>query len=207
VPRRLPENTLPSFEAALALGADGIELDVHATADGVVVVHHDPMLRDGREIRRTEWDQVRASRVAPDVGIPTLLEVCDVVRDRAELFVEIKGAGIEDAVVDVLRGHAGTAAIHSFDHELIGRLSRRGVPHRLGLLIENAPTEPRAVMKRYGALDLWPERRVVTPQLVSDVHAFGGRVLPWTVNDRKDADRLRHWGVDGICTDDVTMLD
>ncbi|MEO8560690.1 MAG: glycerophosphodiester phosphodiesterase [bacterium] len=206
MPLRFPENTLPSFEAALALGADGIELDVHATADGVVVVHHDPVLEDGREIRRTMWDQVRAARVAPDVGIPTLLEVCDVVRDRAELFVEIKGDGIEDAVVDVLRGHAGTAAIHSFDHMLIARLSRRGVPHRLGLLIENAPAEPRALMKRHGALDLWPERRVVTARLVSDVHAFGGRVFPWTVNDGTEAVRLIAWGVDGLCTDDVTIL-
>ena len=45
MPRRLRENTLPSFAAALAAGADGIELDVHATSDGVVVVHHDAVSR------------------------------------------------------------------------------------------------------------------------------------------------------------------
>jgi glycerophosphoryl diester phosphodiesterase len=206
LPRRHPENSLPSFEAALALGADGIELDVHATADGVIVVHHDPALRDGTEIRRTVWSRVRERSIAPGVPIPTLDDVCRLVGARAELFVEIKGERIEDAVVDVLASHGGTAAIHSFDHALIGRLARRGVPHRLGVLVESELGDPRTAMERFGASDLWPERSVVSAQLVRAVHAFAGRVLPWTVNDPAEAARLIQWGVDGLCTDDVSLI-
>jgi glycerophosphoryl diester phosphodiesterase len=206
LPRRHPENTLPSFEAALRLGADGIELDVNATLDGVIVVHHDPVLRDGTEIRRTTWSRLRESLVAPGVPMPTLGEVCRLVGACAELFVEIKGGGIEDGVVSVLADHTGTAAIHSFDHSLIGRLARRGAPHRLGILVEVAPSDPEAAMERCGASDLWPERSVVSAQLVRDVHAFAGRVIPWTVNDRAEATRLVEWGVDGLCTDDVSLL-
>jgi glycerophosphoryl diester phosphodiesterase len=206
MPRRFPENTLPSFEAALAAGADGIELDVHATSDGVVVVHHDARLRGGAEIRRTPWARVREHRVAPQVAVPTLDDVCRLVGDRAALFVEVKGAGIEDAVINVLDGHACGAAIHSFDHALIGRLAARGGVHRLGLLFDEPPTDARASLTLHGALDLWPESGLVTERLVRDVHAMGGRVLPWTVNDRATAVRLAGWGVDGICTDDVSIL-
>lgn len=206
MPRRFPENTLPSFEAALAAGADGIELDVHATSDGVVVVHHDPHLHGGAEIRRSPWATVREHQVAPNVPVPTLDEVCRLVGDRARLFVEVKGAGIEDAVIAVLDGHACAAAIHSFDHALIGRLAARGAGYRLGLLFDDRPSDPCASLRRHGALDLWPEWKLVTAQLVRDVHAMDGRVLPWTVNDRSAAGRLTGLGVDGLCTDDVSIL-
>ena len=206
MPRRLPENTLPSFEAALAAGADGIELDVHATTDGVVVVHHDAALRDGTEIRRTTWDRLHLALLASGGRIPTLAEVCRLVGTRAELFVEIKGEAIEDAVADVLSHSTVTAAIHSFDHELIARLARHRLPLRLGLLLERPPVDVRALMERYGALDLWPERGIVSARLIRDVHAFAGRVIPWTVNDPIEAARLAEWGADGLCTDDVSML-
>ena len=206
LPRRQPENTIPSFALALALGADGIELDVHETADGIIVVHHDATLRDGTEIRRCSWDQICDRPVAPGAPVPTLDDVCRLVGTGAELFVEIKGEGIEDAVVEVLDRHECRAAIHSFDHALIGRLGRRGVAYRLGLLFEKTPADPRSEMEKRGASDFWPERSLVTGRLVTDLHAFGGRVIPWTVNDPSEATRLAEWGVDGLCTDDVSML-
>jgi glycerophosphoryl diester phosphodiesterase len=205
MPRRLLENTLPSFSAALEEGADGIELDVHATADGVVVVHHDPVL-GGLEISRTTWPALRATELAPGVHIPTLREVCSLVAGGVELFVEIKGAAIETQVIDALRDYAGLAAIHSFDHALIGRLAHRGVRHRLGLLYDERPVRLTAAMQELGALDVWPDRRLVTQLLIDEVHAAGGRVIPWTVNDANEARRLASWRVDGVCTDDVTLL-
>src|SRR3954469_23760161 len=91
MPRRERENTLPSFSAALAAGAQGIELDVHATADGVVVVHHDHVTREGVEIAATRWRDLQAADRSGDAGagIPSLASVCDLVSQRTELFVEI----------------------------------------------------------------------------------------------------------------------
>jgi len=207
VPRRLPENTLPSFSAALALGANGIELDVHATSDGVVVVHHDAALADARTIERMQWRELREVEVAPGTTIPTLDDVCGLVGARAELFVEIKGETIEDMVVAVLGRHPATsAAIHSFDHALIARIARRTVGYRLGLLVEAEPEDACELLRRHGALDLWPERGLVTERLVGEVHACGGRVIPWTVNDPSEAARFARLGVDGLCTDDVSLL-
>ena len=205
MPRLARENTLASFALALDADADGIELDVHATADGVVVVHHDPTLSNAAAIGELSH-RLLLRETRESSQIPTLSEVCDLVRGRAELFVEIKGEGIERLVTAALAGYTGTCAIHSFDYALIHRLAREGTFHRLGILYEQMEGEPLAAMASVGALDLWPHHSRVTRELVDDVHSIGGRVIPWTVNDESDVRRLSSLGVDGICTDDVRTL-
>src|ERR687897_2066626 len=101
-----PENTLRAFRHALAIGVDGIELDVHATADAIPVVIHD------RDIERTTdgvgyVDEMPLARLSTfDAGdgerVPTLAEVLALVGDAVQLDVELKGIGIERAVLDVL---------------------------------------------------------------------------------------------------------
>ncbi|MDB4891255.1 MAG: glycerophosphoryl diester phosphodiesterase [Gemmatimonadetes bacterium] len=204
MPRRARENTLASFALALAAGADGIELDVHATSDGIVVVNHDPQLPTGAVIAFTSYAELREQ--PPHGGqIPTLRDVCGLVKDRAELFVEVKGAGIEALVVEALLAYDGRIAIHSFDHLLIRRLADARCAYRLGALVEDA-VEVRALMERTGALDIWPHHPLVTRALVDEVHSLGGRVIPWTVNSAGDVERVTSLGVDGICTDDVLAI-
>jgi glycerophosphoryl diester phosphodiesterase len=209
MPWRERENTLPSFAAALAAGAQGIELDVHATADGVAVVHHDPVTSTGVEITGTRWSDLNPDGGAASgaSGIPSLASVCDLVARRAELFVEIKGEGIEEAVTAVLHGRPGTFAIHSFDHAAIGRLARARAPYRLGLLLEDPVADAVQLLAEYGARDAWPHKSLIDQPLVERVQRSGGRVIAWTVNSVSDARRLAAYGVDGICTDDVTLLD
>jgi glycerophosphoryl diester phosphodiesterase len=205
MPRQARENTLASFALALAAGADGIELDVHATSDDVVVVHHDAELAGGAAIGRSSYAEI-AEHTSNGERIPTLRAVCALVKGRAELFVEIKGNGIENLVVRALEGYLGAVAIHSFDHALIRRLADGATPFRLGILLEEPVSDARATMESVGALDLWPHHPLVTSTLVSDVHRLGGRVIPWTVNDARDVSRVTALGVDGICTDDVTSI-
>jgi glycerophosphoryl diester phosphodiesterase len=206
LPHRLPENSLPSFALALELGADGLELDVHATRDGVIVVHHDPVLPDGRALA-TMWSATVAEHeLAPGIGIPTLGDVCTLAAGRAILFVELKGAGIEEAVAAVLATYDGSAAIHSFDHRMIARLAAAGMPWPLGLLYETDASGAAQDMERVGARDVWPHHSLVTPSLVDAVHSRDGRVLPWTVNEPALAHRLTAAGVDGLCGDDFTIF-
>ena len=202
MPRLATENTLRSFELALEYGAQGIELDVHMTADGVVVVHHDATLPSGTELRRTRL----ADLITELAELPTLDAVCELIGGRAELFVEIKGADIEVAVEEALASYTGVTAIHSFDHALIHRLALSGTQRRLGILLETDAHDALLAMARTGAVDLWPHHSLVSAELVTAVHAFGGRVIPWTVNSVHDAQRLEALSVDGICTDDVRIL-
>ena len=206
MPRRVRENTLPSFAAALDLGADGIELDVHATSDRVVVVHHDAHLHDGRSIAGTTWADLRQAADFAGYEIPRLDAVCELVGGRAELFVEIKGIGIEDDVLRVITGPQVRAAIHSFDHAMIARLARRDGTPRLGLLFEDAIPDVAALLAAHGARDAWPHHSLVDERMVASVHGVGGRVIAWTANAPDDISRLAALGVDGICTDDVTLI-
>ena len=206
MPRLAIENTLPSFALALEAGANGLELDVHATLDGVVVVHHDPALRDGTVISRTIAADLLRRELAPGITIPTLAELCETVAGRAELFVEVKGEGIEQQVLAVLEGYDGPFAIHSFDHALIARVHALAPAIRLGVLFEDAMPEIPALLERTGASDVWPHWPLVTPALVAAAHAADARVIPWTVNTSADAERLTALGVDALCGDDVRIF-
>jgi len=155
----------------------------------------------GREIA-----ELRRAAEVVRVEVPTLASVCELVGDRVELFVEIKGAQIERQVVEVLRGHRGKSAIHSFDHAAIARLARLDGTLRLGLLFEEPVPDVAAMLAACGALDAWPHHSLVDRPLVEAVHRAGGRVIAWTVNDRTDIERLSALGVDGLCTDDVTLV-
>jgi glycerophosphoryl diester phosphodiesterase len=213
-PRECPENTLPSFARALELGADGIELDVHATRDGVVVVHHDPVPRAasadptlaGRAIADLTYDQLRGFRVAPAVSIPTLAEVLALVGGAAVVYVELKGTGIERRVVDVIRASTARCAVHSFDHAAVARVRTLAPDLRRGLLFSRRPRDPGAAMEAAGALDAWPEWPLIDEDFVASVRRLGGAVIAWTVNDAAAARRLTSMGVDGICTDDLRLI-
>ena len=213
--RQRRENTLAAFDRALELGADAIELDVHATADELVVVHHDPALGAdagalaGRTIASLRAAEVQGGDVAAETRIPSLAEVLSLVDGRATVYVEIKGAGIEAQVVETIARsprRGARCAVHSFDHraarrarELSGRAPGGEVP--TGILLVSRPVDPAAVMRAAGARDLWQHWELLDADLVSEVHAGGGRVVAWTVNEPAVARRFASMGVDGICTD------
>ena len=204
--RELAENTLSAFRRAVERGADAIELDVHATRDGVVVVHHDPDLpvpglgRHG--IADLEWREL--TRAAVDV--PRLSDVLKAVPERVTLYVELKGLGVETLVADLLR-ESSRCAVHSFDHAAVARMRELAPALPRGILFDHYPADVEASMRYAGARDVWPDWRLIDDRLVSTVHAAGGRVIAWTVNARDAAARLVALGVDGVCTDDVRLLD
>jgi glycerophosphoryl diester phosphodiesterase len=213
-PREYPENTLPGFARAVELGADGIELDVHATRDGVVVVHHDPVPRAraadrklaGRAIADLTHDQLCGFSVAPGVGIPTLAEVLSLVGGAALVYVELKGVGIERQVIDVIRERTARCAVHSFDHAAVARAKTLAPEIRRGLLFSRRPRDVAASMQVAGALDAWPEWPLVDQDFVTSLRRIGGSVIAWTVNDAGAARHLASMGVDGLCTDDVRLI-
>jgi glycerophosphoryl diester phosphodiesterase len=215
-PRERPENTLPSFLRALELGADGIELDVHATRDGVVVVHHDDVPRAsapspalaGRRIDRLTFDELQGFSIRGMALIPTLSEVLAVVKGRAEMFIEIKAPGVEEAVVDVINASYAPerCAVHSFHVQSIQRIRELAPDIRRGILFERLPDNLLSLIAAAGAADVWPELMLVNEELVAAVHSAGARVIAWTVNRAERATTLAEFGVDGLCTDNVPQL-
>jgi glycerophosphoryl diester phosphodiesterase len=213
---RYPENSLPAFVAAVDEGADAIELDVHATRDGVVVVHHDPHLpREstsplaGRAIAGLDYDELSTFELQPGVALPTLDATLVAIVPRARIYVEIKAPNIERLVAASLAKNANAAdycAVHSFDHRIVQRFRQIAPSIPGGILIVAYPIDAASLLRAADARDFWPQCEFVDEDLVESIHATGGRVIAWTGNDEAEWKRLRAAGVDGICTDRLAAL-
>jgi glycerophosphoryl diester phosphodiesterase len=212
-PRRFLENTLPSFAEALRLGADAIELDVHVTADGVPVVHHDPTLSPSvapAELRRRAISDLTAAQArSADLGsggkIPLLADVLKLVAGRITTYVEIKAGEIEP-VVKVITESGATCAIHSFDHAAVADAKRVAPNIPRGALLDRWPPSLEWVVTTTGARDVWPKATLLTEERIKQIHQLGCRAIAWTVNDKALARQLDGWEIDAICTDDLTVI-
>ena len=197
------ENSLAAFRAAGPAGADGVELDVHATADGALIVHHDPDI-DGHPIPDLTREDVRRFTLANGEPVPTLDEALAAVAPRLQVFVEVKSlnARFDERLFAALeRGPNPTGyAIHSFDHRIVRRLGRERPALSRGVLNTAYPVRPVAVLEDAGATTLWQERQLIDHGLAEAVHAAKCRLFAWTVNEARDMERLLSLGVDGVCT-------
>lgn len=225
VAHRCPENTMASFAEALKLGIDMIELDVQRTLDGHLVILHDDA------VNRTSNGKgpVRAQNLhdlkALDFGswfdprfagerIPTLAEVIDLVRGKAELNIELKTTsaldpGVERQLVAELKAadFLADSLISCFDHYALRAVRAEETSVRLGALYANA-TGLAVDMARWAqAGALHPYFPFVTPRLVEEAHAANIQVNVWTVDSPDLARRLMSWGVDGIISNSASVLE
>ncbi len=208
--RECLENTLPAFERALAQGADGIELDVHATRDGKIVVHHDPMVRrrvgskgpNHVPLAELDFEVLHSHRLRDGQMIPSLDAVLDLVGTRATVYVEVKAVGIEEALAVCLERHpAARIAVHSFDHRIPVAVRAKRPGTAIGLLSASYPLDIGTVIRPAAAEYLWQQAQLIDEALVREAHASGASVIAWTENDAAHARRLIEMGVDGLCTD------
>ena len=206
--RERPENTLAAFVRAAEVGANAVELDVHATRDGHLVVHHDPSL-GGRllptPIGSLTLAEVGEFRVQGE-PIPTLEAVIGAIGGRLRIYCELKGAGTAAGATAALKALGDAAAVHSFDHRMVAEAGRLAPEVARGVLETSYHRDPCFPLRDVGARDLWQHEALIDTDLVAAVHAYGGRVIAWTVNDPARAAELTALGVDGLCTDDVTGI-
>ena len=203
-----PENTLESFALALRLGADRVELDIRATADGVPVVVHDPTLERTTGVARAVADVTAAELRALPAAVrpPTLDDVLDAFGAGARYLIEVKRIPVEteSVVLDALsaRGLGHHAAIQSFDHLLLRRLRRRDPALSLAALFRPGADLRSGLRLVAPFVDgIGPVAAQIDPGLMHEAHGRGLLVRPWTVNDSREMQRLLAAGVDGIITD------
>jgi len=196
------ENSLAAFRAAAGQGADGVELDVHATIDGEIVVHHDPSVL-GLPIAQARWRDLATVPLANGEPIPTLAQALDVL-GKLKVFVEVKvlDPRWDDRLLAVLdRGpNPSGYAVHSFAFHVVRRLGQKRPALPRGVLSEVATRNPKQTLEDASAQTLWQERTTLDEALVETVRGLGAGIIAWTVDEPDDMQRFTRWGVDGICT-------
>lgn len=214
-----PENTLVSFERGLELGADWIELDVHLSKDGALIVIHDETLdrtTNGHGLVRDHTlTQLRSLDAGNGQKLLTLDEVLDWARRRDTLLdIEIKNApvfypGIEDKVVQAI--HAADMVdqliVISFDHAAVKRVKELEPNIATGVLYACKPTDGGVSLASAAQADaVLPHWAYVTQEDVSAAHAAGLAVAPWASSDPAVLKGLIHAGVDAIGTNHPDVL-
>jgi len=197
------ENTVAGFLAGLRRGAEWIELDVHRTADGALVVHHDFDIA-GRAIARLTLKQAKLrARRYKRIALPTLEEVLEAVPGRVGLGIEIKAPGIGRAVRRALARHRALerALVSSFHWPTVRALADLRPRVRTGILTCSRLLDPVGDLRRARAHALCQEHTLADRALVRAVHRAGFEIHVWTANQPADLRRMIRLGVDGIITD------
>ena len=221
-----PENTLPAFQLAAQKGADGVELDAKLTADGHLIVIHDPSVdrtTDGegrvasstleaiRKLDAGSWfgDKFRGTKV------PLLEEVFETIGPDKLINIELTNYstprdGLVEKVCELIRRHntQGQILFSSF------------FASNLRKAAQYLPEIPRALLAMPGLPGTWarsfgfmfgnyralhPQISSVDRQQVQRVHRLNRRVHVWTANSPEEVTQLREWNVDGIFTDDPQL--
>ena len=201
--KAMHENTIEAFETALRMGADGVELDVRMSGDGLVVVHHDHDLADGRVIADMTWRELPP-------WVPLLGPVLDVCGDMI-VNIEIKNSandpshdpqrraahGVAATVIE--RGIAERVIVSSFSMSTIDtvRAIDTSIPTAYLSRIGQESIE-RAVA--HGHSIVHPGRRTVDETYVQMAHERGLEINVWTVDEPAQMRELAAMGVDGIVT-------
>lgn len=226
-----PENTTAAFDRGLALGADGLELDVHLSRDGEVVVHHDSHLDRTTDLRGPVAGRSARELAQADAGhrfqsadgwpfrgsgvtVPLLKDVLDRYLD-VPIVIELKvnTAAMAEAVVGVIRdrGAQNRVCLGSFGGTVLRRV------RSMDPTVATSAAREEVRWALYRSWCRWPvtrpaydgyqvpewagRTRVVSPRFVADAHRADLGVQVWTVDTEADAARLLAWGVDALITD------
>ncbi len=196
------ENSLSAFALARQLRAEAVELDIHATLDGVLLVHHDEAVPGVGGIGALPHDAFLRYRLPNGEPIPTLGQVLEDL-GPFDVWIEVKTLAPRwDArLLQVMRAGPSPEryAVHGFDHRIVARLGAAAPLLRRGVLQASYPLDLLAPLTAVGADTLWQETHLVDRPMVEALHAAGKRIIAWTANEPAEIARLVGLGVDGIC--------
>lgn len=201
-----PENTCKAIRTGMEC-ADFVEVDVRLSRDRVPVIMHDPTLDRTTSGSGRVADLTAEELAALDAGdgehVPLLREICEEIRGRCGLFVEIKEPGSELEVCRVLDREAPSplmvVSFHRASLEMVSEILS-GIKN--GLIYSQPLPDVSAMAARKNIRAILPRRDLLDRELVADAHRRGILVIPWTLNAEDQWEEARELGVDGVVTDD-----
>ena len=213
---KYPENTMLAFTKAIEEGCEGIEMDVHFSKDGELVIIHDEQIdrtsdRTGKvkDLTYEELTKADFSYKYKEMGfqkIPTLREYFQLVKDKDIITnIELKTGiyqyeGIEQAVYDMICEYdlKDRILISSFNHFSVMRMKEIDQTMQCGFLTESWLLNPGTYLKENGIESYNPLYRMLTDEVVADIRKHGRQINTWTVNQEKDIEKMIDLEVEGI---------
>jgi glycerophosphoryl diester phosphodiesterase len=194
--KSIPENTLASFDQALADGCDGFEFDVRVTEDEEAVVCHDP---------KTAGFQVARATAKQVAHLPRLRDVLQRYRDSF-LDIELKVKGLERIVVDLFLRHKPRRGfvVSSFIPGALKSVRELDATIPLGLICES-----KTQLRYWTELPVQyviVQQELCEPELIRKIKGAGKKIFVWTVNEAADMQRFAEYGVDALISDDTGLL-
>jgi len=198
------ENTLEAAIKAFELGADAVEVDVRLSRDGVLVAFHDEGLERlaglKARVRDLSYSELASIKLRCGGRVARLEEVLRLAEGRGWLVVDLKEPGLEEAVVEALRGFKGEAMVSSFIHPSLLKVKELAPQLKTGAIYTCLPVKTVQLALDAGADAIFPRRDLTLAEVVDEAHAHGLKVYPWVVDDASEVRRLVELGVDGVVT-------
>lgn len=207
-----PENTLVAFKKALELDVDGIELDVHVSSDGHLVVIHDETIdrtTNGKGFVNTlSLQEIKSFRTEKNQQILTLVEVFDIVNRQCLINIELKGNATAKPVIELIERYVldknwaySDFVVSSFNWNLlqIVRFSNKKIP--IGVLTHTDLDLAVAFAKFIKAETIHVFFHLLTKENTFEMQKNGFQVFAWTVNEMEDIKLIKSFEVNGIISD------
>ncbi|WP_264552539.1 glycerophosphodiester phosphodiesterase [Flavobacterium sp. N2038] len=212
-----PENTLQAFQKALDLNSDGIELDVHLSSDGHIIVIHDETIdrtTDGKGlVNDFTLARLKSFLIDRKHQIPTLNEVFDLVDKKCLINIELKGLGTPSKVAQLIEEYISEKnwnynhfIISSFDWNMLEETSNLNPNIPIGVLTEENLDIALAFAETINAKAIHPDFNLLNKENVSKIQEKGFLVLPWTVNSEEDIQKIKSYNVNGIISDNPDKI-
>ena len=206
------ENTLISFQKALNMKVDGIELDVHLSADNEVMVFHDDTLdrlTDGKGLINTfTVPELKKLLINKKERIPTLREVLELIDRKCFVNIELKNFDVSETVVSLIEEYVKNKnwsyddfLVSSFDWNALQQVAFLNDKIPIGVLTETDLDLALAFAKFIQAKSIHPYFHLLTKENTAQIQAKGLQVFPWTINELEDIQKIKTFNVNGIITD------
>jgi glycerophosphoryl diester phosphodiesterase len=200
------ENTLASFEHAIKLGCDGIELDVQYSKDEVPVVIHDVTVNRTTSAKGKVSDFTAAE--LSNIGISSLVEVLTLVDEKCFVNIEIKNPFATAEVVKIVsefikvrNWNPNLLPISSFDFEVLRKVKNLNPQLFLGVLTEDSIAKALIFALEIKAYAIHPEFKLLKNEIVLEIKKNKFKIFPFTVNHPEDLTFVKNFLVDGIISD------
>lgn len=212
-----PENTLQAFQKALDLNADGIELDVHLSADGHIIVMHDEtidkMTNGKGAVNTFTLAELKSFLIAEKHEIPTLDAVFDLVDKKCFINIELKNADTSKNVVSLIEEYITEKGwnydhfiISSFDWNALKEVQNLNPNIPIGVLTEGDIDIALAFAESIKAKAIHPDFHLLNSENTRKIQEKGFLVLPWTVNLEEDIQKVKSYQVNGIISDNPDKI-